>query len=139
MVEFDTHTGFTRVLFEETSDTFVKLNQSAADLPMFLPLPSSEELIWFSERTDWGHLYLYNLNTGELKHQITGVSSSGDNGEWLVRNILHYDIERREILLRTCILPQPPPLIQPPLIAGRQLHRKTQSPMDLLPQQLALC
>jgi len=101
VVEFDTHTGFTRVLFEETSDTFVKLNQSAADLPMFLPLPSSEELIWFSERTDWGHLYLYNLNTGELKHQITGVSSSGDNGEWLVRNILHYDIERREILLQT--------------------------------------
>lgn len=34
-------------------------------------LPASNEVIWFSERSDWGHLYLYDLTTGQLKNQIT--------------------------------------------------------------------
>ena len=99
VVEFDTHTGDTRVLFKETSDTFITLRSNIIDVPSFLPLPESNELIWFSERTGWGHLYLYDLDTGELKHQITGVGSAG--GDWRVRDILHYAAERREILVQT--------------------------------------
>ncbi len=34
-------------------------------------LPATNEVIWFSERDDWGNLYLYDLTTGLLKHQIT--------------------------------------------------------------------
>lgn len=34
-------------------------------------LPASNEVIWYSERDDWGNLYLYDLTTGALKHQIT--------------------------------------------------------------------
>ena len=34
-------------------------------------LPATNEFIWFSERDDWGNLYLYDLTTGRLKHQIT--------------------------------------------------------------------
>lgn len=34
-------------------------------------LPASNEVIWFSERSDWGQLYLYDLTTGQLKNQIT--------------------------------------------------------------------
>ena len=34
-------------------------------------LPATNELIWFSERDDWGNLYLYDLTTGQLKQQIT--------------------------------------------------------------------
>jgi len=94
VVELDTYTRTTRVLFEETTDTFVNLRHSIFDKPLFLSLPESDELIWFSERTDWGHLYLYDLNTGKLKHPIT-------EGEWLVRDILHYDATRRELLLQT--------------------------------------
>ena len=94
VVELDTHTGATRMLFEETSSTFVKLQHSLLDPPLFLPLPESDELIWFSERSGWGHLYLYDLNGGKLKHPIT-------EGEWLVRGILHYDVKQREILLQT--------------------------------------
>ena len=37
-------------------------------------LPASNEVIWFSERDNWGQLYLYDLQTGKLKNQIT----SGD-------------------------------------------------------------
>jgi len=34
-------------------------------------LPGSNEILWFSERDDWGNLYLYDLATGKLKNQIT--------------------------------------------------------------------
>ena len=34
-------------------------------------LAGSDEAIWFSERNNWGNLYLYDLKTGKLKHPIT--------------------------------------------------------------------
>ena len=34
-------------------------------------LPASNEVIWFSERDDWGQLYLYDLTSGQLKKKIT--------------------------------------------------------------------
>jgi dipeptidyl aminopeptidase/acylaminoacyl peptidase len=34
-------------------------------------LPATNEVIWFSERDDWGQLYLYDLTTGALKSKIT--------------------------------------------------------------------
>ena len=64
------------------------------EFPLFIPLPESDELIWFSEQSGWGHLYLYVLTNGELKHTIT-------EGEWLVRDVLHYDANRRELLIQT--------------------------------------
>src|SRR5580658_1775240 len=36
-------------------------------------LPGSNEVIWYSERSNWGHLYLYDLATGKLKNQITSA------------------------------------------------------------------
>jgi len=117
LVELDTDTGSTRVVFEEKSATFVKLRHDYCDRPHFLPLPETNELIWFSERSGWTHLYLYDLNTGQLKHQITGGASSADkepladeetsankepnSGQWLVRNLLHFNPVTREILVQT--------------------------------------
>jgi dipeptidyl-peptidase 4 len=94
VVELDTDTGATRVLFEETSATHLSLMLNADELPTFLPLPDSQELIWFSERSGWAHLYLYNLETGELKHPLT-------TGEWVVRDIMHIDTVRRELYIQT--------------------------------------
>jgi dipeptidyl aminopeptidase/acylaminoacyl peptidase len=51
-------------------------------------LPASNEIIWFSERDDWGHLYLYDLTTGRLKNQIT-------TGEGTVRQLLKVDEKNR--------------------------------------------
>ena len=93
VVRLDVATGETKNLFQEKSDTFVRLSHGI-DIPMFLPLIESSELIWFSERSGWGHLYLYDLNTGNLKRQLT-------KGEWLVRDLLHYDAKRREIVVQT--------------------------------------
>ena len=94
VVEFDIQTGKTRVLLTEASDTRVKLSHSILESPVFLPLPESNELIWLSERTGWAHLYLFDLNSGQLKHALT-------EGQWLVRKILHVDAKRREILIQT--------------------------------------
>ena len=94
LVEFDTKTGATRVLFEEKSNTFYNFAHMAEDQPVMTPLPETEELLWFSERSGWGHLYLYDLKTGELKNAVTA-------GEWLVRNVVRYDAKRREIFLQT--------------------------------------
>lgn len=95
VLEFDTQTGATRQVMEEFSKTFVKLSHAIlTEAPVFRPLPGSNELIWFSERSGWAHLYLYDLNTGACKHPIT-------QGEWLVRDILHVDSERRELIIQT--------------------------------------
>jgi dipeptidyl aminopeptidase/acylaminoacyl peptidase len=41
-------------------------------------LPASNEVIWFSQRDDWGHLYLYDLTTGALKRRITSGEGNVD-------------------------------------------------------------
>ena len=96
VVELDCASGATRVLFEETSDTYVKLEPSiVVNPPVYWHLPTSDELVWWSERNGWGQLYLYDLKTGALKKAIT----QGDT--WLVRNILACDTDKRELLIQT--------------------------------------
>ena len=53
-------------------------------------LSDSNEFIWFSQRDNWGHLYLYDQKTGALKHQIT-------KGSWNVRTIQFIDGTARKI------------------------------------------
>lgn len=93
VIDFDTTTGATGLLFQELSDTYIDLSLEFERPAYLLPLPASNELIWFSERSGWAHLYLYDLNTGVCKNQITG-------GDWLVREILHIDINRRELIIQ---------------------------------------
>src|SRR5262249_24617704 len=51
-------------------------------------LPASNEMIWFSERDNWGQLYLHDLTTGRLKNQIT-------SGEGNVTQLLRVDEKNR--------------------------------------------
>jgi dipeptidyl-peptidase 4 len=53
-------------------------------------LPASNEVIWFSERDDWGQLYLYDLTTGALKNQIT-------TGEGTVLSVERIDAKSRMV------------------------------------------
>ena len=50
----------------------------------------TKELIWYSEKDNWGHLYLYDLATGKLKNQIT-------KGEYVVTEVKHFDKKARLI------------------------------------------
>ena len=83
----DSETGAVRTLFEETSETQIG-DAGAGD--NWRVLPDSDELIWWSERDDWVHLYLYDLRTGELKNRIT-------TGEGNVVDIVRVDEESRTI------------------------------------------
>ena len=49
-------------------------------------LHDREEFIWYSEQDNWAHLYLHDLNTGELKRQLT-------SGNWPVLEVQQVDEE----------------------------------------------
>jgi len=53
-------------------------------------LPASNEVIWFSERDNWGQLYLFDLATGKLKQQIT-------TGDGNVTQLLRVDEKTRTL------------------------------------------
>ncbi len=94
VLELDSHTGATRVLFKENPEGhFSLIPTSHLECPV-LSLPKSDELIWWSDRSGWMHLYLYDARTGQLKNTIT-------QGNWLVRNILHHDADKRELVIQT--------------------------------------
>ncbi len=61
----DTATGAVRTVLDEKMATQY---QSRTGWQVLWP---TNEVIWYSERNDWGNLYLYDLSTGALKHPIT--------------------------------------------------------------------
>jgi dipeptidyl-peptidase-4 len=81
----DAVTGAVRDVFEETATTQYESGWGRVN---WRYLPASNEIIWFSERDNWGHLYLYDLATGKLKNQIT-------SGDWLVTQLLRVDEKNR--------------------------------------------
>ncbi len=85
--EADIETGDVREVLYEEVDTFFESGNGSVNWKY---LPASEELIWFSERSDWGHLYLHDLATGDMKHAIT-------SGEGNVARVLRVDEENRVI------------------------------------------
>ena len=56
-------------------------------------LPESGEFLWFSEKSDYGHLYLHDLATGKLKRQVT-------KGDWNVTQVAHIDRASRTLWLK---------------------------------------
>ena len=72
----DATTGAVRdVLREDVATQY----ESGNGMANWRVLPASNEAIWFSERDDWGQLYLYDLTTGQLKTKIT--SGQGNVGQ----------------------------------------------------------
>ncbi len=83
----NTSTGVVREVFEETVPTQFESGWGAINWHY---LPKTNEIIWFSERSNWGHLYLYNASTGKLKNAIT-------KGDWLVTRVVKVDEKTRTI------------------------------------------
>lgn len=85
----DAATGSVRDVYQETVATQY---QSAPTLSSVLwrYLPESNEFLWFSQKSDWGHLYLHDLTTGKEKHQIT-------SGAWNVTRLAHLDPASRTL------------------------------------------
>lgn len=94
LLEANMNTGDFRVLFEENSKTHINLFPEFPAKPLHRSLPNTNELIWWSQRSGWGHLYLYDLSTGKLKRTLT-------SGDWVVRDVLLVDEKRREVFIQT--------------------------------------
>jgi dipeptidyl-peptidase 4 len=81
-------TGETEILIEEQSETQVQIH------PLWLSgvnvrVLSSGEIIWWSERSGYGHLYVYE--PGRDPRSLTA-------GEWLVRDLVSVDEDERVAL-----------------------------------------
>ena len=94
VVAVDARTGTTRIVLEETSQTQIAFAGNEGQAHTMVPLPETDELIWYSERSGWAHFYLYDLNTGDLKRTLT-------SGDWRVRNGIRFDPKRRELFFST--------------------------------------
>src|SRR5690606_24803117 len=70
----DANTGMVRTVFEETTPTQFQSGFAGLGTANWRLLPETNEVLWWSQRDDWGHLYLYDLNTGALERQITSGS-----------------------------------------------------------------
>jgi dipeptidyl-peptidase 4 len=81
----DASTGEVREVFEETVPTQYESGQGTIN---WRYLPNSKEIIWYSERDNWGHLYLFDATTGKLKNQIT-------KGDWVVTQLVKVDEKKR--------------------------------------------
>lgn len=81
----DAATGDVKDIFTEKVATQYESGQGATN---WRYLPATNEFIWYSEKSDWGHLYLYDLNSGELKNQIT-------KGNFVVTELVKVDEKNR--------------------------------------------
>ncbi len=86
----DAKTGRVRTVFEEQVPTYYESGNGAVN---WRYLPETHEAIWFSERNNWGNLYLYDLETGKLKHAIT-------TGTGNVTEVLRVDLATRTVWFR---------------------------------------
>jgi dipeptidyl aminopeptidase/acylaminoacyl peptidase len=83
----DAGSGEVRQVLHEKVDTFFESGNGRVN---WRYLPASNEFIWFSERDNWGHLYLYDAASGRLKNPIT-------TGEGNVTQMLRVDEKNRVI------------------------------------------
>ena len=86
----DASTGEVRKVLEEKVDTFFESGNGKVNWRVLF---GSNEVLWYSQRDDWGQLYLYDLQSGKRKHQIT-------RGEGNVTQVLRVDEKTRELVFQ---------------------------------------
>ena len=84
----DPETGAVREVMEEHVETFFESGYNAVNWRF---LAESDELLWYSQRDNWGHLYVYDLETGEVERQVT-------SGDWNVLQLRDLDKEDRRLM-----------------------------------------
>jgi dipeptidyl aminopeptidase/acylaminoacyl peptidase len=84
----DAISGKVRTVLTETANSFFESGVSGISWQY---LDQSNEFIWFSQRSNWGHLYLVDAVTGKIKNQIT-------DGDWTVLELLNVDEETGKLI-----------------------------------------
>ena len=85
--EADAATGAVREINEESVATQYESGDGKVNWQV---LYGTNEYLWYSERSGFGHLYLGDWRTGQIKGQIT-------SGDWLVRQVVKVDEKQRVI------------------------------------------
>lgn len=84
VVAINLETGASRAVLDERAEQYLNLNPIDYAVPNVRLLPERKELLWWSERSGWGHLYRYDAKTGALKNAVT-------QGDWAVFDIARVD------------------------------------------------
>src|SRR3546814_16416631 len=87
LLEIDVTTGVLRMPIAEPTNGFLKLGAELYKQPNSRIIAGGSQAIWYSERSGFGHLYLYDLTTAALLTPITA-------GDWPVRDGLDVDAEK---------------------------------------------
>ena len=66
----DVKTGNIKSVFTEVTKTYYESGVSGENWRVFF---DSNEFLWYSEKDNWGHLYLHDLKTGKLKIELQKV------------------------------------------------------------------
>ena len=89
----NTETGDVRVVIEERMNTYLDRGYgSGGSVERLGHLKNSGDLLWWSERDGWGHIYRYGSD-GIFKGRLT-------EGSWHVDGLLGVDEERGQVFLR---------------------------------------
>ncbi len=93
LAEVDAATGESRVILGDSAKTFVELGQrgggSSGGTPAWHVTDGASDVIWWSERDGWAHLYRFDGN-GNLENQIT-------SGPWTVGRAMFVNEGTRQI------------------------------------------
>jgi dipeptidyl-peptidase 4 len=83
LMRADARTGEVVLLARDSSATFVELNTESGGLPNWGVANGGRDVIWFSQRDGWGHLYRYD-ERGARTGRIT-------EGAWVVGEVRRID------------------------------------------------
>ncbi len=83
----DASTGAVREVFNEKVKTWFESGINAIN---WRYLSGSNEVLWWSQRSNWGHLYLYDLGNGKLKRAVS-------RGDWNVAEVNRVDETTRTV------------------------------------------
>ena len=86
LCEYDTATGEIKVIVYETVSNAQIEGQTGQ---RYVGEESTGDMVWWSERSGWGHLYMYS-HDGQFKHAIT-------SGPWRVDGILAVDEKKKRV------------------------------------------
>lgn len=87
----DTETGSVRHVYRERARTFFESNLSSRGVPNWRVFFNENRFLWFTRKSEWGHLYIHDLADGSLISPVT-------QGSWNVVDLLHADLEQGTLL-----------------------------------------
>ncbi|MBX3119379.1 MAG: DPP IV N-terminal domain-containing protein [Fimbriimonadaceae bacterium] len=90
LVDLDPATGkITELLTESVENAFLEVFEMTSNMRYLVNDKMGEDFVWWSERSGWGHLYLYGPD-GKLKQQLT-------RGAFRVESVVDVDKEKNMV------------------------------------------